>query len=134
MSTTDRNDPHGLEDLPVLSPYQQWQQDEGVPIHHGTYVESLSTLEVGPWKRVGQQGALVTLAEQEKDDGQLIEIAPGIDLQRDVLACMGFAPIIREPLREMDGRLFRPEPVGLNCLPPRRARMIRRPFAPTQKG
>ena len=77
MSTTDRNDPHGLEDLPVLSPYQQWQQDEGVPIHHGTYVESLSTLEVGPWKRVGQQGALVTLAEQEKDDGQLIEIAPG---------------------------------------------------------
>lgn len=66
-----------LEDLPLLSAYQQWQQGEGVPIHEGTYLESLATLEVGPWERVGQRGALITLAEQEKDDGQLIEIEPG---------------------------------------------------------
>ena len=66
-----------LEDLPVLSAYQTWQQGEGVPIYEGTYLASLATVEVGDWDRVGQRGALVTLAEQEKDDGQLIEIAPG---------------------------------------------------------
>ncbi len=66
-----------LEDLPLLSPYQQWQRGEGVPIHEGTAIGSLATLEVGPWPRVGQHGALITLAEQEKDDGQLIEIEPG---------------------------------------------------------
>jgi uncharacterized RmlC-like cupin family protein len=67
---------HNLEELPVLSDYQVWQRGEGIPIHEGTYLSSLSSLEVGDWDRVGQRGALVTLAEQEKDDGQLIELAP----------------------------------------------------------
>jgi len=44
---------------------------------------------------------------------QLTEIAPGIDLQRDVLAQMDFAPTIAEPLRLMDRRVFRPEAMGL---------------------
>jgi mannose-6-phosphate isomerase-like protein (cupin superfamily) len=66
-----------LEDLPLLSPYQEWQRGERVPIHEGTSIPSLHTLEVGSWERVGQRGALVTLAEQERDDGQLIEISPG---------------------------------------------------------
>ena len=36
---------------------------------------------------------------------QLIEIAPGIDLQRDVLDQMDFAPIVRN-VRSMPARLF----------------------------
>jgi propionate CoA-transferase len=44
---------------------------------------------------------------------ELIEIAPGIDLQRDILAQMDFVPIIREPLPRMDARIFRPEPMDL---------------------
>ena len=36
---------------------------------------------------------------------ELIEIAPGVDLQRDVVARMAFAPLIREP-RRMDAALF----------------------------
>lgn len=43
---------------------------------------------------------------------ELIEIAPGIDLERDILAKMAFRPIIRDP-REMDHRLFAPGPMGL---------------------
>jgi propionate CoA-transferase len=43
----------------------------------------------------------------------LIEIAPGIDLQRDILAKMEFAPVIAETLVQMDARIFRPEPMGL---------------------
>ena len=44
---------------------------------------------------------------------ELIEIAPGIDLERDVIARMGFRPIVSPHLKRMDERLFRPEPVGL---------------------
>jgi len=42
----------------------------------------------------------------------LIEIAPGIDLQRDVLAQMGFKPQISPTLKEMDKRIFLPENMG----------------------
>jgi propionate CoA-transferase len=43
----------------------------------------------------------------------LTEIAPGVDLERDVLAHMGFKPHIAPDLKAMDARLFRPEPMGL---------------------
>jgi len=43
---------------------------------------------------------------------ELTEVAPGIDIERHILAHMGFQPIIREP-RSMDARIFRPEPMGL---------------------
>jgi propionate CoA-transferase len=44
----------------------------------------------------------------------LTEIAPGVDLDRDVLAHMQFAPTIAANLREMDPRIFREEPMGLS--------------------
>ncbi len=44
---------------------------------------------------------------------ELIEIAPGIDLDRDILGQMGFVPKIREPLEQMDPRIFREAPMGL---------------------
>lgn len=43
---------------------------------------------------------------------ELTEIAPGIDLERDILAQMAFRPIVRQPIL-MDERIFRPEPMGL---------------------
>lgn len=44
---------------------------------------------------------------------QLVEVAPGIDLQRDILAQMDFRPEIASNLVEMDGRIFRSAPMGL---------------------
>ena len=44
---------------------------------------------------------------------RLIEIAPGVDLDQDILASMQFEPIIEEPLTRMDARLFKPEPMKL---------------------
>jgi propionate CoA-transferase len=44
---------------------------------------------------------------------ELIEVAPGIDIERDILAHMGFRPIVRMP-ELMDRRLFRPELMGLD--------------------
>ena len=46
------------------------------------------------------------------DGLELTEIAPGIDLERDILAQMAFRPIVRQPVL-MDARIFRPEPMGL---------------------
>ena len=42
----------------------------------------------------------------------LMEVAPGIDIERDVLAHMGFRPIIGD-VALMDPRIFAPEPMGL---------------------
>jgi propionate CoA-transferase len=47
------------------------------------------------------------------DGVELIEIAPGVDLERDVLGRMGFRPAISPGLKLMDPRLFRPESMGL---------------------
>jgi propionate CoA-transferase len=46
------------------------------------------------------------------DGVELIEVAPGIDIDRDILAHMDFRPIIRDPIA-MDAMLFRPEPMAL---------------------
>jgi propionate CoA-transferase len=47
------------------------------------------------------------------DGLELCEVAPGVDLERDILAGMGFRPLIRPDLRLMDGRIFRDAPMGL---------------------
>jgi propionate CoA-transferase len=43
---------------------------------------------------------------------ELVEVAPGIDVERDILAHMSFTPLLRNP-KLMDERLFRPEIMGL---------------------
>jgi propionate CoA-transferase len=44
---------------------------------------------------------------------ELTEIAPGIDLDRDILAHMDFTPAIAPDLRLMHTSIFLPEPMGL---------------------
>ena len=48
------------------------------------------------------------------DEGmELTEIAPGVDLEKDILALMDFKPIISKTPRPMDERIFKPEPMDL---------------------
>ncbi len=44
---------------------------------------------------------------------ELIEIAPGIDLEKDILPYMDFKPFLSPSLKIMDERIFRIEPMGL---------------------
>ncbi|MDR3631152.1 MAG: acyl CoA:acetate/3-ketoacid CoA transferase [Desulfocapsaceae bacterium] len=50
-----------------------------------------------------------------RDGMELIEIAPGIDLEKDILAHMEFRPVIRDTLKMMDMRIFMPESMGLGA-------------------
>lgn len=46
---------------------------------------------------------------------ELTEIAPGIDLQEDILSHMTFRPVVRTPLKIMDARIFAHAPMGLRA-------------------
>ncbi len=66
--------------------------------------------------QVGQPVLYITeraVFRLEKDGVTLIEIAPGIDLQTQVLDQMEFAPRISPDLKLMDARIFRDELMGL---------------------
>jgi propionate CoA-transferase len=57
------------------------------------------------------------------DGLELVEIAPGIDLERDILQQMDFTPSISPQLRLMETALFRDAPLGL------RERMLALPLS-----
>jgi propionate CoA-transferase len=44
---------------------------------------------------------------------ELVEIAPGVDLERDILARMEFRPLVSPQLSRMDPRIFADGPMGL---------------------
>ena len=47
------------------------------------------------------------------DGLELIEIGPGVDLERDIIGRMGFRPRVSPNLKPMDARLFDPAPMDL---------------------
>ena len=64
----------------------------------------------------GQQVRYITeraVFALEADGLVLIEVAPGIDVERDVLGQMGFRPRVANDLGAMDRRLYAEGPMGL---------------------
>lgn len=47
------------------------------------------------------------------DGLMLIEIAPGVDMEKDILGLMEFTPVISKEIELMDGKIFKDEPMGL---------------------
>jgi propionate CoA-transferase len=77
--------------------------------------------------RMGRERGQLALFVTERavfrvaDDGlELIEIAPGLDAERDVIAHMGFRPRVSADLRTMDTRIF--DPALMNLAPEIHAR------------
>jgi propionate CoA-transferase len=54
---------------------------------------------------------------------ELLEVAPGLDVERDILAQMTFRPVIERDPRPMEADIFADAPMGL------RARLLMRPLA-----
>jgi propionate CoA-transferase len=71
----------------------------------------------GPYAReCGQEILYVTeraVFRLGADGPELIEIAPGADLEADVLGVMGFRPSVSPELKRMDAALFSDGPMGL---------------------
>ena len=48
------------------------------------------------------------------DEGFLItEVAPGVDIEKDIMAHMAFRPKVAADVKEMDPRIFAPEKIHL---------------------
>jgi len=82
------------------------------------FVEAVTQLSFsGRYSRQrGQEVIYVTerAVFRATDDGlMLTELAPGADLQRDIISHMGFQPRVSNELKAMDERLFRPEAMKL---------------------
>jgi len=96
--------------------------DAGVRIVHdgelGKFVPKVREISFrGPLARErGQEVRYITdraVLALEDDGLVLIEVAPGVDVERDVLARMSFRPRVAENVREMDRRLYATGPMGL---------------------
>jgi acyl CoA:acetate/3-ketoacid CoA transferase len=76
-------------------------------------------------RRAREQGQEVTVVTERcvlrrTEVGLMVtEIAPGVDLERDVLGQAEIALGVSPDLALMDPRLFRPEPMGLELAPAR---------------
>ena len=46
---------------------------------------------------------------------ELVEVAPGVDIEKDILEQMEFEPIITDGPAIMDARIFSPEPMGIKA-------------------
>lgn len=67
-------------------------------------IASTYALEVGQPVTIITERAVFAWTEQ---DLVLVEIAPGADLERDILAKMEFLPVIAPELRKMPAEIFR---------------------------
>jgi propionate CoA-transferase len=66
--------------------------------------------------RLSRKGKVVTercVLRLTADGLELVEIAPGVDLDRDILALMQFEAQIATHLKTMDQRIFHEDPMGI---------------------
>ena len=49
-----------------------------------------------------------------KEGLTLIEVADGIDIEKDILANMEFKPILAKEIKKMDKNIFLEKPMGIN--------------------
>ena len=85
---------------------------------HVKFVQRLfqTTFDGKQARRKGQRVSFITERGvfELRDSGLVLtEVAPGIDIERDIAGRMQFPLQVSPDLREMDARLFRPEPMGL---------------------
>lgn len=90
--------------------------EEGKSVKFKKRVEQITFS--GKYAKENQQNVLIVTERavfRLTENGlMLTEIAPGVDLERDILANMEFQPLISSELKEMDARIFCDEPMGLS--------------------
>ena len=95
------------------TPYENWIESTGAPIHHGYYIEDCRTVELGYWAERECDAAFIQLAGQEGVTGAYVtEIPPGKTLP-------SFRVAVDEVVYVLKGRLFH-NLVALLRVPPTR--------------
>jgi propionate CoA-transferase len=97
-----------------------WPQGQTQILTEGRFSKFVSELQQvsysGPYAAALRQKVLYiterAVFERGPNGLALTEIAPGIDIQNDILAQMDFQPQISSDLKEMDHRIFAPEKMG----------------------
>jgi mannose-6-phosphate isomerase-like protein (cupin superfamily) len=59
------------------TPYEVFQEKEGIPSVKGFFIEDLMDVEVKPWERMGALGSYLNLGEQQDTDAYICEILAG---------------------------------------------------------
>jgi len=59
------------------TPYDQFQEQEGIPSVRGNVVSDVKDLELAPWKRMGALGCFLNLSDQQLTDAYVCEIPAG---------------------------------------------------------
>jgi propionate CoA-transferase len=98
-----------------------WEQGKTVIRREGRHRKFVPKLEQICYAAdMGRARGQVTLFVTERavfrvgaEGLELTEIAPGLDVERDVIAQMGFRPRVARDLRVMDDRIFEAGPMGL---------------------
>jgi propionate CoA-transferase len=98
-----------------------WPEGKTVIHKEGKFNKFLNTVEQISYsgqfaEERGQEALYITeraVFKRGKKGLKLIEIAPGINLERDILAHMDFLPEIAKDLKLMDERIFMESPIGL---------------------
>ncbi len=78
-------------------------------VEHVTFSGEYAVLQNQPVLYVTERGVF----QLTQEGMELIEIAPGIDLERDILAHMDFRPQVSQSLKLMDERIFKEPMMGL---------------------
>lgn len=112
----------GKKDIVIVDGALEIRQDGDVP----KLVPEVAQITFSGRMSEGRNQEVLYVTERavlELIDGQLtvVEIAPGIDLQRDVLDKAAIHLQVSDDLTLMDANLFRPDPVGLTLRAPRHA-------------
>ena len=61
--------------------YDEWQDNEGIPVYNSFHVEDLATVELKPWARYGGKAAFVNMEDPHLTAAIVIELAPGETLK-----------------------------------------------------
>src|SRR5712692_7787216 len=79
--TTTATAPPALDPTPLrrrVSPYQQWAQATGLPIHEGYFMPDLRTIEVAPWSERECNACFLKLVGSDGfAEARVTEIPPG---------------------------------------------------------
>lgn len=99
----------------------RWEDGKTAIKQEGSHRKFLAALEQVSYNgdyalSLGQKVLFVTeraVFRRAQEGLELAEIAPGLTPEEHIFPHMGFRPAVAPDLREMDGRLFDPSPMGL---------------------